>query len=488
MDFSAFDAYVDAHADAAIRDLSALCALPSIQGNKEGIAGAVSAVMQLAQRAGLQAEIVALRPDLPPIITGEDGTGQPLLMVYNHYDVQPADPNEGWLSPPFTPTLRDGHLYGRGVADNKVNLVARLLAVEAYRATYGALPVHVRFVWEGEEESGGDQLALFTRQRADWLAEADGCVWESGYRDDSGVPVLTLGVKGLLCVELNVQTGSIDAHSGQGALVPNAAWRLVEALSTLRAPDGGVLIDGFMDHVAPIAEADRALLYNLPFNMHEYAERYGLSQLLGSRTGIDAMEALYFGTACTINGLSAGFEGDGTKTIVPSRATAKLDLRLVPNLSPRLVFDLLRAHLDRHGFADIRLSELDSGTMPARTSANTAIAQAAIEALSTFAGRPPIVYPVSPGSGPMYELCQSHGVPAANFGCGWSGSHVHAPNENIRLADFIEGIKVFGRMLEAFPRHAARLPRQIPTQAAENPSPKGEGSGKGLNVGGKAEP
>ncbi|MHB8625685.1 MAG: M20/M25/M40 family metallo-hydrolase [Aggregatilineales bacterium] len=452
MDFSAFDAYVDAHVDQAIADLCDLCAIPSTANNPPALQQAVVHVVRLAERAGLRTELVTERADRPPIVLGEAGAGKPILMVYNHYDVQPADPLDEWHTPPFTPTLRNGHLYARGVADNKVNLVARLSATEAYRAVFGELPVHVRFVWEGEEESGGDQLRAFTQARAAWIAEADGCLWESGYRDDSGAHVLSLGVKGLLCVELAVRTGIVDAHSGQAALVPNAAWRLIEALATLRAPDGSLMIDGFAEQVAPIEGADRALLAALPFNETDYRARYGIARLVGDRHGIDAQEALFFRPTCTINGLVAGYTGEGSKTIVPCQARATLDMRLVPDLTPPIAFELLQAHLARRGFTDVTVTEIDSGTMPARTSPTTAIARAAIEALRNVSGRAPIVYPLNPASGPMYELCQAHGVPAANFGCGWSGSRVHAPNENIRISDFIEGIKAFGRLLAVFPR------------------------------------
>ncbi len=455
MDFSAFDAYIDSHAEQIIADLAALCAMPSVSTNADGLRDAYERVVALAQRAGLKTEVVLLRDDRPPIVTGESGSGKPLLMVYNHYDVQPADIAEGWDNPPFEPTIRDGHLYARGVADNKVNLVARIAATAAYQAVYGELPVHVRFVWEGEEETGGEQLALFTRAYADWLAEADGCLWESGYRDEDNTPVMTLGVKGIACIELHVKTADIDAHSGHAGIVPNAAWRLVEALNTMRAPDGTVLIDGFMERVIPISEADRALLHQLPLDEGEYIGRYGAKTTVGDRKGIEALETFFFMPTCTIEGLTAGYQGVGSKTIVPCEAHAKLDLRLVPDLDSKTVMQLIRDHLERRGYGDIEVIEVDGGTMPARTQPDTAITQAAIEALTSIAGKPPIIYPLTPGSGPMYELCQAHGVPAVNFGCGWSGSHVHAPNENIRLADFIDGIKAFGRLLEAFPRHCA---------------------------------
>jgi acetylornithine deacetylase/succinyl-diaminopimelate desuccinylase-like protein len=460
MDFSAFDAWVDAHAQDALHNLIELCRLPSVQGRTAALEATVARVMEYADDAGLHAGTVRIRANNPPIIMGEsdprgekETSGKPLLMVYNHYDVQPEDPLDEWISPPFEPTIRDGHLYARGVADNKVNLVARVFAVQAWRAVYGDLPVQLRFVWEGEEESGGEQLAAFTKEYANWIAEADGCLWESGYRDDSGAPVLSLGVKGLACLELRCRTGTSDAHSGQGGLVPNAIWTLINALSTLRAPDGTVTIDGFQERIAPPTAADLALLDALPWNGDEYRARYGVEALVGGRTGKAALEALFFGTTCTINGISGGYEGEGHKTVVPCEARAKIDLRLVPNLDPRTVVGLIRDHLARRGFHQIEVIEFEGNTMPARTPPNTAIAQAAIEALRAASGRTPIVYPISPGSGPMYELCQAHGVPAANFGCGWSGSHVHAPNENVRVVDFIEGIKAFGRLIEAFPRH-----------------------------------
>lgn len=458
MDFSRFDAYVDAHAQDALDKLIELCKLPSVEGRTEALEATVTKVMQFAADAGLETKMVRIREDCPPIVTGEAGESvadAPLLMVYNHYDVQPEDPIEEWTSPPFEPTLRDGHLYARGVADNKVNLMARIFAVQAWRAVYGNLPVHLRFVWEGEEESGGGQLAAFTKAWGDWIAQADGCLWESGYRDDSGAPVLSLGVKGLACLELRCKTGTSDAHSGQGGLVPNAVWTLINALSTMRAPDGTVTIDGFQERVQRPTSADLALLDHLPFDTEEYRARYGVAELVGGRVDKNAQEVLFFGTSCTINGISGGFEGEGTKTVVPCEARAKIDLRLVPNLDPHTVAGLIRAHLAKRNFTQIEVIEFEGNTMPARTSPDTAIAQAAIEALREASGREPIVYPVSPGSGPMYELCQAHGVPAANFGCGWSGSHVHAPNENIRVTDFIEGIKAFGRLMEAFPRYAA---------------------------------
>jgi acetylornithine deacetylase/succinyl-diaminopimelate desuccinylase-like protein len=456
-DFSAFDAYIDAHADTALNDLVRLCRIPSVEGRQAALSEAVQLVRELAHSADLKTQAVQLRSPNPPIITGEGGVGDPILMVYNHYDVQPEDPLNEWHSPPFEPTLREGHLYARGVADNKVNLVARIVAVRAWRAVFGELPLRLRFVWEGEEESGGGQLAAFTTDShyKVWLREAAGCLWESGYRDDHGAHVLTLGVKGLACLELRCKTGDLDAHSAQGGLVPNAIWRLTEALHTMRTPEGVLTIDGLAERVAAPDEADLALLAALPWDAEEYRVRYGVAHLLNhlEKDKIGALRRLFYEPTLTINGISGGFEGVGTKTIVPANARAKVDIRLVPHLDPATVVNLMRAHLARRGFTEIEVIEFEGNTMPARTSPKTAIAAASIEALRSVSGREPIVYPLTAGSGPMYELCQMHGVPASNFGCGWSGSHVHAPNENVRVTDYIEGIKAFGRLIEAFPRH-----------------------------------
>ncbi|MCS6844158.1 MAG: M20/M25/M40 family metallo-hydrolase, partial [Caldilineales bacterium] len=373
------------------------------------------------------------------------------LMIYNHYDVQPPDPLDEWTSPPFEPTVRDGKLFARGAADNKGDLVARLWALRAYQEAVGPLPVEVLFVIEGEEEVGSRHLASFAAEHAGLLRTVDGCLWEFGYKNSQGQPVVHLGVKGILSVELRVRTAETDAHSGLGGLLPNAAWRLVEALSTLRSADGRVLIDGLADRVRPASASELALLETLPWEGEELRHTYGLRRdFLGGLAGTAALHRLLFEPTVTINGLLAGYTGPGSKTVIPSQAMAKLDLRLVPDLTPQLVLDMLRAHLARRGFDDVEVLDLQDGLVPARTSPDALIARAVSQAWQEAIGVAPLVYPTAAGSGPMYELCQAYGIEVASTGTGWYGSRAHAPDESIRIADLVDNMKFVGRLLQRF--------------------------------------
>jgi acetylornithine deacetylase/succinyl-diaminopimelate desuccinylase-like protein len=372
-------------------------------------------------------------------------------MIYNHYDVQPPDPWDEWTSPPFEPQLRDGKLYARGVADNKADLVARLTAIRAYQETVGPLPLRLLYVIEGQEEMGSPRLFDFARKQQHLLVGVDGCLWEFGYKSTQERPVVNLGVKGILSVELRVATASSDAHSGNGGLFPNAAWRLVEALHTLRDPAGQVTIDGLPGHVRPPSPRDLALLAEIPHDDEAVQAAYGLRQgFLGGLAGAAAVRRLLLEPALTINGLLSGYTGPGSKTVIPARAMAKLDLRLVPDLTPDLARQLLRDHLDRRGYADVEIVQSESGLMPMRTDPGAGIVQAVTAALRSVSANPPLVYPSSAGSGPMYELCGAAGIPVASWGVGWHNSRAHAPDESIRLADFMEGIKVMGRLLDNF--------------------------------------
>jgi acetylornithine deacetylase/succinyl-diaminopimelate desuccinylase-like protein len=451
MDFREFDRYVDDHAVLMLDDLSALCRIPSVSAeNGPAMAEARQMVLDLSRQAGIATE-VAPQPDGPAIVVGRAGSGSRQLMIYNHYDVQPPDPLDEWTSPPFEPTLRDGKLFARGASDNKGDLAARLWAIRAYQETIGALPVRVLYIIEGEEEVGSLHLASFAAEREEMLRGVDGCLWEFGYKDSDGRPVVNLGVKGILSVELRVRTADTDAHSGNGGVFPNAAWRLVEALNTLRASDGQVLIDGLTERVRPPSAREQALLDTLPWDGETMQRTYGLKNgFLGGLTGRAALHRLLFEPTVTINGMLSGYTGPGSKTVIPAQAMAKLDIRLVPDLTPRLGYQLLCDHLRRRGFADVDVVDLQDGLIPARTAPDALIARAVASALEDAGGVAPVVYPTSAGSGPMFELCQAYGIDVASAGAGWYGSRAHAPDESIRVADFVESVKFVGRLLQRF--------------------------------------
>jgi acetylornithine deacetylase/succinyl-diaminopimelate desuccinylase-like protein len=450
VDYRAFDAYVDAHAAEYVAPLIELCRVPSVAAEGgPAMAQAAELVLALCQEAGVDAELVPTAGG-PPIVLGQAGAGLRRLLIYNHYDVQPPDPLDEWLSPPFEPTVRDGILYARGVADNKGNLAARLCAARAYREVFGALPLRLTYVLEGEEEVGSPHLAGFARDHAALLRTMEGCIWEAGYKDEDDRPAASLGLKGILTVELHVRTAATDAHSASGGLYPNALWRLTEALSTLRAPDGAVLIDGLREHVRPPTEAEMAMLERLPYDAVAVQRRMGIQGFLGGLTGVPALRRLMFEPTVTINGMVGGYTGPGSKTVIPCRALAKLDIRLVPDLTPDLALGLLRDHLARRGFDDVTVIAGEDGLMPARTDPHAAIVAVVLAALTEVHGVAPNVYPSMAGSGPMYQLCQAHGIPAISTGVGWARSRNHAPNESVRLVDYIQGIKVMGRVFGAF--------------------------------------
>ena len=274
---------------------------------------------------------------------------------------------ELWESPPFEPTIRDGKLFARGVSDDKGHLVARLFAIDALLDQVDELPCTIKFIIEGEEETSSVHLHGFIEDNQDLLA-ADACIWEFGGVDHREMPMQYLGLRGICYVELSVETANQDVHSGLGgSIFPNAAWRLVWALNTLKDQDERIRIPGFYDAIVPLSKRDEQLMDALPEVSEEYRQRYGIDSFLKGLTGgVDLRIAEVFEPTCTICGLTSGYQGPGSKTVLPARASAKIDFRLVPNQTPQEIVRLLRAHLDAEGFQDIKIQFL-GGEPAART-------------------------------------------------------------------------------------------------------------------------
>ena len=447
MTFTRFDEFVRARTSQYVDELKALVRMPTVSAQRSAVPETAAAVLARAKKAGVTAE--ALQVDGgPPTIVGETGRGERTLLIYDHYDVQPPDPLEEWKTPPFEPAERDGHLFARGVSDNKGNLMARLQAIEAYRATVGELPLRIRVLFEGEEEIGSAHLAAFVAEHGDRL-RADGCIWEAGYKDAAGRPTISLGLKGIAYFELRVRGAKQDVHSSQATIIPNPAWRLVWALASLKDANDRITIDGLWDHVRAATPADVALLEKLPFDEAALKKIHGIDTFVRGLTGTPLKLKHFFEPTCTICGLASGYSGPGSKTVLPAVASAKLDFRLVPDLDPELVARLLRAHLDRRGFSDIEITPMH-GEKPSRWPADTAVAIAAIAACRATYGVEPVVYPLMVGSGPMSQVCDALGLPVVGFGAGNAASANHAPNENIAVADYVDHIRAFGRFLHTF--------------------------------------
>ena len=440
-----FQTYVDANRDRYLDELRALCAQPSIAAQCVGLAETANLVEQRLDGLGAQVQRIVVGDDAPPILYAELGGGQQTILVYNHYDVQPADPLDEWDTPPFEPTLRDGRVYARGVADDKGDLLCRLQAVEAYQATMGPLPVRLKFLFEGEEEVGSPHLDAFAN-RYPALLEADGCLWETASKDAARRPVLELGVKGLCYVELTVRTAANDLHSMWGGVIPNAAWRLTWALNTLKDADEQILVDGLMEHVLPPTEEERAHLETIPFHEEQIKADFGFAGFVKGLGGTDLLVKHFYQPTCTICGLSSGYVGEGTKTVLPREAMAKVGFRLVPNLTPELVVDLLRVHLERCGFGDLEVTLL-GGLRPARSPLHAPFVQTCVEAARIAHQAEPVIYPTSAGSGPLYALCPH--TPTVMAGIGNANSRYHAPNENVYLDDYFEGIRFIGELIHS---------------------------------------
>jgi acetylornithine deacetylase/succinyl-diaminopimelate desuccinylase-like protein len=306
--------------------------------------------------------------------------------------------------------------------------------------------LRLRFLVEGEEEVGSPHLGTFARQHPD-LLRAGGCLWETGDKDTARRFVLTLGIKGICYVELTARTAASDLHSMWGGVVPNAAWRLVWALNTLKDADDRIVVDGLMDHVRPPTEKERAHLSTLPFDEAQIKKDFGFAGFVRDLGGVDLLVKHFYEPTCTICGLKSGYIGEGPKTVLPYTATAKVDFRLVPDLIPQLVIELLRAHLDRRGFEDIEITDLH-GVRPARSPLDAPFVQHCIEAARATYGADPIIYPTSPGSGPLYALCRK--TPTVMAGVSHANAHLHAPNENIYLEDYFQGIHFVGELIHRF--------------------------------------
>jgi acetylornithine deacetylase/succinyl-diaminopimelate desuccinylase-like protein len=448
-EMQAFDTYLKQNMDASIVELSRYCAQPSVAAQNWGLSECANLTAQMLKDRGFTVEVI--ETEGAPVVFGErQGRSDKTLLFYNHYDVQPPEPLELWESQPFEPTLRDGKLFARGVSDDKGHLTSRLFAIDALLDIDGELPCKIKFVVEGEEEISSIHLKDFVINHAEKL-KADACVWEFGGVDHREVPIQYLGLRGICYVELSVETAQIDVHSGLGgSIFPNAAWRLVWALSTLKDENEHIRIPGHYDKVQPPSDRDRELMKALPETADEYKTRYGVDHFLkGLAGGVDLRIAEIFEPTCTICGLTSGYQGAGSKTVLPAKASAKVDFRLVPDQTPEQVLQDLRAHLDSEGFSDVQINFL-GGEQPARTDPDDPFVKIVVETAASVYGQPMQVVPMSGGSGPNHAFVHHLHLPVVSAGIGYPGSQAHAPNENIRLDLYLKGAMHIVRIIKEF--------------------------------------
>lgn len=449
IDMQPYDSYLQKNLDKSIAELSRLCKQPSVAAQNWGLVDCANLVADMLKSRGFAVDILATG-GAPVVFAERNGRSQKTLLIYNHYDVQPPEPLELWESPPFEPTLKEDKLYARGVSDDKGHLVSRLFALDALLDIDGELPCNVKFVIEGEEEISSLHLKDFVLSHADKL-KADACIWEFGSVDHREVPIQYLGMRGICYVELSVETAKIDVHSGTGgSIFPNAAWRLVWALSTLKGEDERIRLPGHYDTVKLPSERDRMLFEALPEVAEEYKTRYGVEHFVrGLTDGVDLRIAEVFEPTCTICGLTSGYQGEGSKTVLPARASAKVDFRLVPDQTPEQVLQSLRTHLDKEGFTDVQIKFL-GGEKPARTDPDDPFVKLVVETARPVYGQPMQIMPMSGGSGPNHAFVHFLNLPVVTAGIAYPGTQGHAPNENIRLDLYLKGAMHIVRIMKEF--------------------------------------
>ncbi len=455
-DFAAFDALVDARLETWTEELAQFCRFPSELGADEALLGAADWTAERLRALGAEVEVVELA-GAPPLVVGEIGSGPRTLDLVQHYDVQPAVPHELWTTPAYEPEVRDGRIYARGATDNKGELLPRVWAVEAWLETIGELPCRVRFLVEGQEESGSNHLDALLDLRPEYR-RADGALIEGGGLDMRGRPIIMGGGRGIVVVEVIARTIAYDAHSSLAVILPNAAIRLVEALATLWGPDGLPLVEGLEAGIRPPTAAQLAAVDSQPLALlDDYRREFAVERFIGGREGVDALRAMTFATTLNVQGLWSGFIGPGDKTITPAEAHARLDIRIVPDQTPEAMVAALRAHFDAAGFADIEVIA-EQGERAWWTPPDHPIVQAAAAASEVVTGEQASIGVSMPGTVPMYQVCAEHRVPATTLGAGRDDCRAHAPDENVRLEDLAAATRITARFLEAFAAAPAMPP------------------------------
>jgi succinyl-diaminopimelate desuccinylase len=438
------EAYLASHRDRFESELAEFLRIPTVSAEptlKAEVARGAQWVAESLRRLGLLAEVIPT--DTHPLVYAESPPvpGAPVILVYGHYDVQPADPVELWTSPPFEPVVRNGNLYARGSTDDKGQVFTHIKSAEAWMAVEGRLPVQLKFLIEGEEEVGSAALEKYIATHAERLA-CDAVVVSDGAQFAPGVPAITYGLRGIAYYELRFTGPNRDLHSGVfGGSVTNPANALAKVLAAMVDGQGRITIPGFYDDVLEISPQEREQLAALEFDEAAYLRDIGVDGLSGE-TGYSTLERRWTRPTFDVNGLWSGYQGEGAKTVLPSKAGAKFSFRLVPNQDPHQVTVGLKALLGRIKPPGISMELLDFHGAPATVfSLDSPYITAASRAIEQAFGRRP-VYTREGGSIPIVSTFHNAlGVDILLVGWGQNDDNAHSPDEKFSLADFHAGIR-----------------------------------------------
>lgn len=442
--------YIETHRDEFIAELQEFVRQPSISAQNIGMHECAQLVTKILEKRGFQVKLLEAKGH--PCVYGErKGTSDKRLLFYNHYDVQPPEPLDAWDSPPFAAEIRQGKIYGRGVSDHKGTFLARIQAIDAIVGTGGEIPSTLKFILDGEEESGSPSLKTIIEQNRD-LLKAEAAFYAGGGKDEKDRPTIRLGHKGMCYVELTAKAANQDLHSRWAAIIPNPAWRLIQALTTLKNVRNEILIPGFYDDIDPVTPDDESAMRTMPFEVDAIKKNFGVNSLVNDVGGMDALRNFLFSPTCNIAGFTSGYSGKGQKTLLPRTASVKMDMRLVPSQRPHDIFEKFKRHLKDSGYGDIQV-DLVSTLEPARTPVSEPIVRQVVESTRRIYKQDPVIIPIWAGSSPRYLFSKKEylGIPmVTDTGVSYADSRHHSPNENIRVDDYLQGIELMADILQRF--------------------------------------
>jgi acetylornithine deacetylase/succinyl-diaminopimelate desuccinylase-like protein len=446
--------FINLHRDRYVEELKSYLAIPSISAlpqHQPDVRRCAEWTAQELERIGMQNVRLIETPGNPVVYADWLGAaGAPTMLFYGHYDVQPVDPVEQWTSPPFEATVRDGEIYARGSADDKGQIFMHFKAIEAWLKQTGSLPVNIRLFIEGEEEVGSKHLDQFVRDNKDQLA-ADVVVISDSPMFDRGIPSICYGLRGLAYFQIDVRGTKSDLHSGSfGGAVANPAFVLAQILAQMKDKGGRVKVAGFYDDVRPLREEEREQWRGLPFNEKRYRKELGAPKLFGE-SGYTTLERVWARPTFEVNGLLAGFTGEGAKTVIPATAMAKVSMRLVPDQEPDKIANLFEAYLKKVApkTVEVALTRMHGGK-PWMADFDNPYVQAAGRAIEQGFGKSP-VFNREGGSIPVVSTFQQElGVPSVLFGIGLPDENAHAPNEKLDLGNFHNGVIAAAYLYDEF--------------------------------------
>ncbi len=446
---------VESEIDTLTSQLQQLIRVPSVSAKKQlTITKCAELVSEIMSKAGIKSELLKLdynSEEIAPVVYGEvkskNNPDGKTILFYNHYDVQPPEPIELWDDDPFSGKIDGNLIFGRGASDDKGELMTRIKAVQYFLDETGDVPCNVKFLIEGEEEVGSSHLEKYLIKYRQKFS-CDATIWEFGYIDENETPIISLGMKGLLCVELHAVCANADLHSSLAVLVENPAWRLVHALKTIRDENGTITIKNWHEDIRDFSAEELECIKQEDFDISDFKKNYGLSNIFNENDTEKMKKASVGGVTSNISGLFSGYIGEGSKTVLPSKAMAKLDFRLVPEMKPEKQFELLRDHFDSNGFKDIQLKFL-SGEPACRIPVNNEFVKL-VEASALEEFGKVIKSISSAGTGPMWYFNNILKCPCVGIGCTYKYSRIHSPNEFVRIDLIKKTTKCIGNIIERF--------------------------------------